>query len=420
MSSRQLRVNNSKHFKLTKSFTPESLAIGAKHTFEAKMTPVNGIQESIRLEVPIHSITDNREHLCLATVPKFLEARTDLQWTWNTTWARFYKVLDSTMRDYCQTIVDRDYSANNQKTQANFERLIQKLISESIPYEFPRNQIRDLMDNMTKPGDMTPTELWQRILELRTCCSKTAGTYAVPTIDDCKAKLIRALPQSIRDEMEKQSVTADSDITEILRLADVCNDIYLRGQASSSNNNSSRGRNRNQRQNDDNTSRTDRSRSRSRPAASRNRGNRNNNQNQGSNNGPDSQCRLPGHQGHLWKDCFQNPRGDNYRGPRQGGRSTSSRNNGSRNRDNSSNSNNNSSNHNNSGNNRSDSHHVQGTTGQGSAPQAASPGRQGIVPSEIGGADAHAVEIDNRPLHPAIANDDPSYMTLFSSQYRRN
>eukprot|EP00956_Cyclotella_meneghiniana_P017668 scaffold29016_cov43-Cyclotella_meneghiniana.AAC.7 len=328
------------------------------------------------------------------------------------------------MKDYWDTIVSRDYSTNAHKTQANFNNATKKFISESIPMEHPRNQIRDLLDNMQKPNDMTPTQLWHRMGELKTCCRCTDGTVSVPTDEDLKAKLIRALPQSIKFELEKQNVTANDDIAKILHLADVCDEQYQAEHRGSQSNSRSRGRGNNH-QDNESSSRTDRSRSRSR-APKRNRRDDNRNNNSGNNSGPDSQCHLPGHQGHLWRDCFQNPRGNNYRGGSRGGRGgSSSRSSGGRGSNHSNiSSRSNSHSTNNNGNNRSESHHVaqQPAAAPAAASAAGSQARQGAVPQEIGGHDAHAIQWNANPTNYGNAEDGSQY-TLFSSvrqQHRNN
>ena len=411
------RQTNNRHFTAVRSFTSESLAAEAKHTFEGKLATVGGITESIRLEVPIHTRDHKREHFCLVTLPKFKECKDDLHWTWPITFARFNKCLDQELKDIWDAIVTRDYNTNALKTQANFTAATKKLISESIPMEHPRNQIRDLLDNMQKPNDMTPTQLWHRMGELRVCCRCTDGTTTVPSDDDLKAKLIRALPQAIRFELEKQNISASNDITEILRLADVCDEQYQAEHRSSQSNSRSRGRGNN-RQDNESSSRTDRSRSRSR-APTRNRRDDNRSNNSGNNSGPDSQCRLPGHQGHLWRDCFQNPRGNNYRGGSRGGRGgPSSRSSGGRggNHSNSSRSNSQSTNNNGNGNNRSESHHVaqQPAAAPAAASAAGSQARPGAVPQEIGGHDVHAITWNANPTNYGNA-EDGSYYSLFSS-----
>ena len=372
--------NNNRHFTATRSFTAESLAAEAKHTFEAKMTPVGGIQESIRIEVPIHTRDHKREHFCLVTYPKFKECKDDLQWTWQTTFARLPKCLDQEMKEYWDAIVTRDYNTNASKTQANFTAACKKLISESIPMEHPRNQIRDLLDNMQKPGDMTPTQLWHCMGELTTCCRHTNGTVSVPMDEDLKAKLIRTLSQSIKFELDKQNITANDDIADILRLADVCDEQYQAEHRSNQSN--SRARGRGNRQDNDSLGHLDRSCSRSR-APARNRRDDNHNNSGGNNSGPSPQCRLPGHRGHLWKDCYQNPRGNNYRGGNHSGRGSSSRSSGGRGSNtfsNTSRSNSHSNNSNSNGNNRSESHHVaHQPPAPGAASAAGSQARGGAV-----------------------------------------
>ena len=62
---------------------------------------------------------------------------------------------------------------------------------------------------------------------LKACCRCTDGTATTPSDDDLKAKLIRALPQSIKFELEKQNITASNDITGILIFFLLADWLYL-------------------------------------------------------------------------------------------------------------------------------------------------------------------------------------------------
>jgi hypothetical protein len=64
---------------------------------------------------------------------------------------------------------------------------VSTLISQAINREFPRDDIVEMMQtSMRKPTDQTPTEHYERYMQLKKCTVWTNGTCSVPTDQEIK------------------------------------------------------------------------------------------------------------------------------------------------------------------------------------------------------------------------------------------
>jgi hypothetical protein len=73
------------------------------------------------------------------------------------------------------------------RNQANLKGTIRTLISDMINREFPQDDIVEMMQtSLCKPNDVTPTEHYERFVQLKKCADWTNGTCSVPTDQELK------------------------------------------------------------------------------------------------------------------------------------------------------------------------------------------------------------------------------------------
>ena len=406
------QLTAARHFQARKPYTPITLSNMRQQKFQARINTGgdDGVSEDISAYIPIVSRTDNMEILIHEVIPALVRLKPGFGWTWPTLYDRLNWCLDEDMSTIYTRIKDGIARAN--RNEAGFKGTIRNLITDTINRDFPRDDIVEMMQtSLRKPNDVTPTEHYERFVQLKKCADWTNGTCNVPTDQEIKTYWLRSHPVSMRDNIKLRGLNQDSDLADLKEALDEANTQYHRNR---SNQDRNRGRNQDRADGDDNNRNRDRSRSRSRNRSKTarydysqgprnvNRGNRNSNSKGSSsfNIRTDANAPCPLHPGmnHNWGQCFENRFGENYRGGRgNGGRGGRGGRGGGQGRGggsyNSSGSR--------SGNNQGDSHHVdnsstsrgqnQGSSIAGTTNQGANQNNMG-PPANIYAQDTHAVE----------------------------
>ena len=97
-----------------------------------------------------------------------------------------------------------------------------------------------MQTSLRKPNDVTPTEHYERSVQLKKCADWTNGTCNVPTDQEIKTYWLRSHPVSMRDNIKLRGLNQDSDLADLKEALDEANTQYHRNR---SNQDRNRGRN---------------------------------------------------------------------------------------------------------------------------------------------------------------------------------
>ena len=198
------QITASKHFQWNKPYTQADLLSKYKqYQFRAKLAPdANGVSEEITITSPIMHKTGNHEVTCMEILPAVMRARDNLHWTWSVTFTKMTNCLDQDLVEIWNKIVTDDYNTNALKTANNFKACTGKMIAKCIGRDYPRDDVLELLETGVKKSlEMTPTQLWDRLKEMNKMAAILPGTVTVPNDDVLKSYFLRALPQSMKEQM---------------------------------------------------------------------------------------------------------------------------------------------------------------------------------------------------------------------------
>lgn len=252
-----------------------------------------------------------------------LRGRVTTQWNAAERFRQLYSILKDEARDAFDEIVDRDYPNNNDKTNANYEELKRKIITQMSDHVNPGDKIVTYLEQKVsyqkckddKTGVLVrPVDHLKRCKIMKKYGSRMHHTQGANYFDTNRFKtcIYNHFPQDWKDWLEQQLGRDPFDVTNPLDVDEICDTMqrkwYLEERPKLRSNHSSKRKKDDDDANDNNGGGDKNSHQGSRK---RHKKGGNNYKSGGGNRSQSSheKCSIPGHEKyrHGWTSCFLNP-----------------------------------------------------------------------------------------------------------------
>jgi hypothetical protein len=294
---------------------PETHPIDYKSKFEhselekVKLTQEYDNGSKRQKQCPVYSGKHGIEAL-LFVEERFRKIAAQMEWTDHELFDNFEEVLVDAAEDDWEEIVDGIAEAD--RTTARFDECMQQYYlkycqrdSRDVMFEYLVNQCR-------KPIGEEPRTHVARMTTLYRYSNKLPGSDPPKTTEQMKMPIFKTFPETWRQTFIRSGKNVADGRTSIQDIVD----FMTTEKAFADKSSTDKGKNKRKSEGDNEKPNVQKKKNKGKPTS-----------------GPEAPCKLPGHRNHKWKDCFDNPKGNNYRPRGSGGRGGGGRNSYNRNND---------------------------------------------------------------------------------------